>query len=176
MAQPSSKARPCPDNDLFVDSLGAWKHPEIGGQADIGPLPSFDESDVNCNSQSRPVAPSACRVGSQRRLYLPIVINGEIIQSRPDSSCENNIIAAEVVSSLDLVTNTAPEHRKTFRLANGSLMEALGQVVFGCSFALEQALQLTCVFYVFKRLICPILIGMSFLNETETLSKYRHRL
>ena len=105
-----------------------------------------------------------------------MLIEGEVILARPDSGSEENIIAAEVLSSLSLETNTTHEHRKSFRLANGSYFEALGQVVIDCTFARDRSLQLCCVFYVFKQLICPILMGMPFLNDTETLGKHRHRL
>lgn len=106
-----------------------------------------------------------------------MIIEGMTIVSRPDSGSEDNIISADVLSSLGLEMDTAQEHQKVYRVASGSLVRVLGRVMINnCTFASDSTLQLCCIFYVFKTLICPLLMGMSFLDETETLIKYRHRL
>ena len=113
---------------------------------------------------------------SSRRVELPMLIEGKPIISRPDSGSEENIIAADVVSSLHLKMDSEPEHQRDFRLANGALVKALGRILILCSFARDRTVELYSAFYVFKQLICPILMGMPFLDQTETLVKYRHRL
>lgn len=105
-----------------------------------------------------------------------MIIKGSTIISRPDSGSEENIIGIDLLSKLGLTMDTSPEHRKEFRIANGGLLRALGRALISCSFARDRTLELCCTFYVFRQLICPLLMGMPFLDETQTLVKHRYRL
>ena len=105
-----------------------------------------------------------------------MIIMNMVLNSRPDSGSEENIIVADLVSELNLDIDTRPEHRKNFRIANGKVVKAVGRISIACAFAKEPTVQVTCFFYVFKFLISPIIMGMAFLDQTETLSRNRHRL
>ena len=111
-----------------------------------------------------------------QKLDLPIIIGSETLISQPDSGAEENIIALTTVLRLGLAVDAAPEHQKTFRIANGTLVKAIGRINVSCAFARDRGVKLCCIFYVFQHLIYPILMGMPFLNETRTLEKYRYRL
>ena len=82
----------------------------------------------------------------------------------------------DLVLQLQLPINTSLEYQREFQLGNGNTIKALGVVITECSFAKEPAVQLQCLFYVFRTLIAPLIMGMSFLGETKTLSENRHRL
>lgn len=114
--------------------------------------------------------------GVGRRVVLPMIIQGTTIISRPDSGSEDSIIAADLVSRLRVDIDSSPESQKEFRVANGKFVRALGRVVLEVAFAKEPSTQLFCTFYIFTHLIIPMIMGMSFLDSTETLVKYKHRL
>ena len=112
----------------------------------------------------------------ESRMELPMIVHGAAITSRPDSGSEENIILAGLVTELGLLIDSSPEHQKEFRLANGKVVKALGQIIISCSFEKGPKIGLSCLFYVFEFLITPIIMGMTFLEETETLNKHRYRL
>lgn len=93
----------------------------------------------------------------------------------PDSGSEENIISSELVSSLGLVIHNTNEDQKNFYVANGRVVKALGCVSLLCGFV-EEPTRYDCLFYVFKTLIRPLVMGMAFLKVTNTLTSNRHRL
>ena len=109
------------------------------------------------------------------KLELPMIINGSVFSSRADSGSEENIMAMDLAKQLGIHVDTSPQHRQDFRLGNGKVVKALGRVKIGCAFARDAGLWHICLFYVFRVLITPVIMGMAFLEETETLSKNRHR-
>ena len=145
--------------------MGALNYPEIASRAGEEALPQPDDSDLEEMAHSRSI----------RGVDLPMIIHGSIIISRPDSGSEDNIIAVDVVSALKLKMDSAPEHRKKFRVANGKSVWALGQIVIKCAFAKDRTLELCCTFYVFQNLTSGLIMGMPFLDETQTLVKHQHR-
>ena len=154
------------EDAILVDLMGGLIHPDITARAGDEALPQLDDSDLE------EVAPFR----SIRRVDLPMIINGSTMISRPDSGSEENIIAADVLSKLDLKMDSAPEHRKEFRVANGKPVWALGRTMIKCAFARDRTLELHCAFYVFKTLTCALIMGMPFLDETQTLVKHQYRL
>ena len=110
------------------------------------------------------------------KLDLPMIIHQSIVISRPDSGSEDNIMVLDLAQSLNLEVNSAPEHQKGFRMANGKIVKAVGRTVAECSFAKDPAVSLRCLFYVFHQLVTPLIMGMDFLNATQTLAAFRHRL
>ncbi|KAL9607920.1 MAG: hypothetical protein Q9167_007216 [Letrouitia subvulpina] len=95
---------------------------------------------------------------------------------RPDSGSEDNIMIAGLAKFLDLDVDTAPEFKKTFKVANGNAVTAHGRTMVNCSFIKDPSVELRCCFYIFQQLISPVIMGMAFLDETETLAKHRYRL
>lgn len=88
-------------------------------------------------------------------------------------------MSLDVARALGYTIDEAPSTKKQFMLVNGIIVEAIGQLVAGCSFGIESGLaaaSMSCLFYVFMKLASPIIMGITFLDQTMTLSKHRHRL
>lgn len=98
----------------------------------------------------------------------------------PDSGSDDNIISLELVDKLGLeIEQVGSDQPRQFSIANGKIVTALGQVSTSCSFAsgsLSEPSKLECTFYVFQTLAVQLIMGLEFLQETETLSKHKDRL
>ena len=104
----------------------------------------------------------------------------------PDTGSEENIISADLVRSLGLPIREftelqagSPSKTRQFVLANGNTMEAIGEVEVLCAFGNRPYPLSSCIrviFNVFLQLAAPIIIGMCFLEDTETMTKHRDRL
>ena len=165
------------EDAILVDLMGGLIHPDVAANAGQEALPQIDDGGfeeafprIDDNNLEN-MAPSR----SIRKVDLPIIIQGLTFISRPDSGSEENIIAAAVLSALDVKMDTAPEHCKEFRIANGRSVWALGRITINCSFAKDCTVELRCVFYVFQTLTSALIMGMPFLDETQTLVKHQHR-
>lgn len=168
-----------------LDSNENLTYPVTGVQCDS--LQAHDTTRCQCPSHCIPVLrnsvaaqdftalPSEELVGSQK-MVLPMIIHGLTIDSRADSGSEDNIMSRDLISHLQLRIDDSLEHHKQFRLANGNFVSALGRINIKCAFAKDPSVELCCTFYIFSQLISPMIMGMAFLDETETLVKYRHRL
>ena len=146
--------------------MGDSAHTDLAARAGEEALPRLEDSDFGGMAPVRYI----------RRVDLPMVIQGSTIIARPDSGSEENIIAADTLSTLDLKMDLALQHCKEFRLANGKSVRALGRVVTKCTFAKDSTLEFDCIFYVFQSLTSALIMGMPFLDETQTLVKYQYRL
>ncbi|KAK8091517.1 hypothetical protein PG997_001878 [Apiospora hydei] len=118
----------------------------------------------------------------RKRLGLPILFEGQLSNvatvACADTGADSNIIAYEMAKSLALPILTADDGVKEFQLANGKVVKSIGTVSSNCDLAPGQPSMLAglaCFFYVFETLAVPLILGMPFLEETETLSKYRDR-
>ncbi|KAJ8129411.1 hypothetical protein O1611_g4221 [Lasiodiplodia mahajangana] len=124
------------------------------------------------------------RTKTQKKRYvLPIIIGSDAdaveIMTCPDSGSDENIMSLEFVNRLGLKVHGSGHEPRRFSLANGKITEAMGQVTAQCSFGAgspSDISMLGCIFHVFKSLAVPVIIGMEFLEQTETLSKHRDRL
>jgi hypothetical protein len=121
--------------------------------------------------RSRKVLPLALTRGKTRLCY----------QACPDSGSSNNIISLSTVKELGCEIETIDgKNSNSFVLANGKRVEALGRIAADCAFETgtqwggQEALQ--CLFYVFRSLSVPLIMGIDFLDKTETYSKYMNRL
>ncbi|KAM0266698.1 hypothetical protein ACHAPA_006620 [Fusarium lateritium] len=120
----------------------------------------------------------------RKRFVLPLLVaspKGIIteVEACPDSGSDGNIISLGLVKQLKVGMQTFQAEPKEFSLANGKFVQSLGCVHIACGFALGTPLptpSLECVFYVFKTLAVPMIMGMGFLVATETLSKHTDRL
>lgn len=77
-----------------------------------------------------------------------------------------------------LTVTTTLEETARFRLANGKIIRSIGRTSAQISFkkGSEKNGQILCFFNVFETLAIPILMGLKFLDATETLSRFRDRL
>jgi len=111
------------------------------------------------------------------RTVLPIYFGESLVFSIPDSGSEENIISARLATELGLHLFDGPEDRKEFRLADSRVITALGRVEASCAFTKKGPLcSPKCTFWVFQNLVSDLIMGMAFLDATETLNKNRHRL
>ena len=111
-----------------------------------------------------------------RRVELPMNILGSTYATCPDSGSHENIMVKGVAQQLGLDIESSTEHRKEFRIGNGKIVKSLGRTCVKCSFAKEPDLEYLCWFYVFRSLIKSVIMGMAFLDATETLTKHKNRL
>lgn len=68
--------------------------------------------------------------------------------------------------------------RKQFALANGEIVEAIGQIESVCSFGIETepSATMTCIFYILLKAAMPIIMCLDFLKQTKTMTEHRDRL
>jgi hypothetical protein len=123
------------------------------------------------------------RKRAKTRISLPLTLNANsgpaTVMACPDTGSEENIISLDLAQALGYNIFTSPSQNKTFELADGRIVEAVGEIIAECSFGLEttpEAVPMTLVFYVFMKLASPIIMGLAFLEQTRTLSKHRDRL
>jgi len=95
-----------------------------------------------------------------------------------DTGTDVNIISDKLAQALGYITYEGASLRKQFRLANGKIIESIGQITSSCAFGVETEITVTmrCVFHVLLKVVTPVIMGMQFLEETETMTKYRDRL
>lgn len=114
---------------------------------------------------------------------LPIVIEGRSGPSKilafPDTGSDHNIMSLDVVNELGLVMEEMGDASLRFSVANGKIVEAIGQisVKFGFAGVLPaEDSSSTGLFFVFSQLAVPTIIGRALLEQTQTFTKHRHRL
>ena len=112
----------------------------------------------------------------KKRFDLPLNIFGATHSTRHDSGSHENAMAKEMALKLGLKIEDTAEYQKEFRIANGKVVKALGRTSVDCAFTAEPHMQHLCSFYVFATLVTPIIMGMAFLDATETLTKHKRRL
>lgn len=115
-------------------------------------------------------------VKPRKRVQLLIDILGSTYATCPDSGTQENIMAKAISDQLDMSIDDAAEHQKEFRMANGKVVKALRRTSVDCAFTKEPDSQHQSSFYVLKALIAPIIMGVAFLDATETLTKYKREI
>jgi hypothetical protein len=117
----------------------------------------------------------------RRRLGLPMTFNfcdrPTTIMTCVDSGSEHNAMDLKSFKLLDLQMQPIPS--KQFSAANGGPLIPLGTTSVQCTFSAsvsKDCFPLICSFYVFQCLATPVIMGMAFLELTETLTKHRERL
>lgn len=118
-----------------------------------------------------------------RRKVLPMVLenDGQVfdMSACPDSGSDVNAMSCTAAQSLGCKIEPPEANITNFHLANGRPTGAIGRVAVECSFSTGTPWHnsaLSCVFHVFNSLAVPLIMGMQFLEKTETLSKYHDRL
>lgn len=97
----------------------------------------------------------------------------------PDSGSDDNIMSRKLADQFGLtILDIQSPASSAFVLANGRTVSAVGQVHVKCAFRKEfpDTSIMHCVFYVFQTLAVPMIMGIEFLQATETLTKHRDRL
>lgn len=166
-----------PNSDsITIDKVDLWRTQD----PPLSPLPSH-EARAKLRKSTTPPLFKAGR-SWRSRLGLPITLHRQGI-SATVLSCANadadfNIISEEVTRKLGLSRADEVSDRKEFALADGTTVNALGRVELACSFGTEAESfkTMTCMFYVVRKNLTPIMMGLSFLEEMGTMSGHREAL
>ncbi|KAF2852197.1 hypothetical protein T440DRAFT_37141 [Plenodomus tracheiphilus IPT5] len=116
------------------------------------------------------------------RLGLPITIdvngNAATVLACADTGADVNIISDDLAHMLGFQPYDSVSEKKNFALANGKIVEAVGQITSSCTFGVEalNPHSMTCVFYVLLHVATPVIMGMEFLDKTKTMTHHRDRL
>ncbi|RYP25877.1 hypothetical protein DL768_011641 [Monosporascus sp. mg162] len=110
--------------------------------------------------------------------FGPVCDSGHIqVTACPDTGSDETIISLELTNRLSL--EIKPSEGKSFSLANGTIVAAVGQTQLQYCFASDSKRDTEdywCTAYVFSSLVVPVIMGASLLKETKTLTKYRDRM
>jgi hypothetical protein len=121
--------------------------------------------------------------GSKKtRLGLPITLDPRGIAATvlgcADTGADVNIISEELAIALGHTQYDHLASPKLFKLANGNIIQAIGRISSSCAFGveLESSVVMLCEFYVLKKVVSPIIMGLKFLEQTKTMTRHRERL
>jgi hypothetical protein len=107
---------------------------------------------------------------------LPIIIKGQQLDASADTGSDECGMPKDVADHLGLKVRSGPSDIKEFEGGNGRKIKSIGRATADCSFWNEPGRKLRCVFYVFERLIVPLIMGRKFLESTDTLTQHEDRL
>ena len=167
------------DIDISTD----LEHDELNATAlqTLHQKPGSSEQPIDSGISKLPF--TKCRTRMRTRLVLPIIVSSDKeaveVTTCPDSGSEENIISLEFVDRLGLKLQESGHESTRFSIANGKIVESIGQVSAQCSFVasiISDSSALDCIFHVFHSLAVPVIMGMNFLEQTETLNKHKDRL
>jgi hypothetical protein len=133
---------------------------------------------------SSPVPPLGVRAREpgKTRQGLPITLHTlgglATVLACPDTGADVNIISDELARTAGYAPYGLLPEKTEFALANGKIVEAIGQIESTCSFGVEMdsSVSFTCMFYVLLKAATPIIMGLSFLEKTKTMTEHRERL
>ena len=119
----------------------------------------------------------------RRRRGLPLLLEAkggiqQVMTCYDTGTYDNHMSHAKAVELGYSVTPSLDDGR-SFQLPNGSVIKPVGHVDVTVQFARHvgpEPTSMTCRFNVFKNLALPVLIGMTFLQATQTITKYTSRM
>ena len=122
----------------------------------------------------------ARRLMARRRVCLPLILQskkGPIeVMACPDTGSDNNIVSLKLAKDLGLHLENVDEP-KEFMLANGKKVTPLRKSSLPYSFGPgNPTVSQYLVVYVLDTLVVPIVLGIPFLQETETFTKLKDLL
>lgn len=139
----------------------------------------WTDTEISAPNPERPKARIIPKVSTRKGLPITFEMGDSqaTVMASPDTGCEENVISQELALKLGLQIEKSEE--RAFRMANGKVVSCCGRTMSACGFGTESHLgpsNLLCTFYVFRTLASPLIMCMSFLEKTQTLTKYRNRL
>lgn len=110
-----------------------------------------------------------------KRRYLPMFLNDSLaVQICADSGSEINYITEAFARKLGA---RITRRNVVFNLpTEGKVLYGYGTASIRCKFPKEPFMPQVIQFFVFKRLLCDIVVGREFLRATRTLDMYQNRL
>ncbi|KAF2185286.1 hypothetical protein K469DRAFT_750445 [Zopfia rhizophila CBS 207.26] len=120
-------------------------------------------------------APNRNKIDSlhRRQRYVPISTNGNHIEAFPDTGSQLDIISHAFSTQLDLKLNKA--QTLTIRTPTGRKIRTLGTVELDIIFPGEKPKHRR-KFHVLEKSVHKMILGKSFLETTQTLTKFAHRI
>ncbi|KAF4625629.1 hypothetical protein G7Y89_g12535 [Cudoniella acicularis] len=114
----------------------------------------------------------------RRVTTLPVHLGEVPVNATPDTGSDDNAVSAAFAEELGLQVDVSRNCLASFQLANGREIKSSGIASTTCTFrqGSNRQTSTTIVFHIFAQLAVPIIIGMKFLQATETLTKYSDRL
>lgn len=169
-----------------ASSSAAWNH-EWPSESPSYHLPSqHNTGDIEVTAVPLPPSISEATVEPRRprkmRLGLPITVHNQDVLATvlacADTGADVNIMSDDVAKTLGYSEYDVLSERKQFALANGKIVEAIGQIESVCSFGIETepSATMTCIFYILLKAAMPIIMGLDFLEQTKTMTEHRDRL
>lgn len=151
----------------------------------LSPMGAASPDSISNNDPSSPTAVMQAiqqAKPARQRWGMPLSFQTQLevttVMSCVDSGTDDNAIVFWELRRLGLSMSVEADDVKEFYLANGTTIKSQGKVACLCSFAQGYASsdRFVTFFYVFETLVEPIIVGLKFLELTETLSKHRDRL
>ena len=110
-------------------------------------------------------------------LALEGFVDDNFVCTKPDTGARANLMALSFAESIGLhLFDREPESQVSFLMANGCLINSIGRVTARWRFKKGETESYTISFYVFAECCFDVIIGDSFLRETQTMSTNEHRL
>ncbi|KIY01827.1 uncharacterized protein Z520_01965 [Fonsecaea multimorphosa CBS 102226] len=123
-------------------------------------------------------ARSKIKAHLQVRSYIDIDLNGFTKPAVADTGAQENVMSAELATSLRLIIKQPASGYQVPEFVNpvGKSMMALGYVCVPCRFKGEVEEIAENRFWVLPKMIVPLVVGRKFLDITQSLTRFRHRL
>lgn len=121
--------------------------------------------------------PSPVKKPARTVRVLEGFVDGKYVQVKPDTGAQANFMSLSFAESLGLALDQEDmESRIGFPMANGQNIWSVAQVSARWRFknAVSDSYELK--FFVLEKLIYDVVIGDEFLQSTQTMSVYEHRL
>lgn len=114
------------------------------------------------------------------RSYLFMNIRGRTERALADTGAQENVMSEAFARELDLTVDKSEVRGFRFVNAIGETMKAIGHTTIHCGLGGHPTQSdrsgTETKFWVFSKLVEPLVVGRKFLESTETLTRFRHRL
>jgi hypothetical protein len=113
------------------------------------------------------------------RSYVPLKMQGRSEPAVADTGAQENVMSETLARKLKLTIHKPETKSHHFVNAIGESMSAIGYTTIRCNFEDEPQNSQSgseSKFWVFSKLVVPLVVGRRFLESTGTLTRFRHRL
>jgi hypothetical protein len=110
------------------------------------------------------------------RKALRVILKGIEHLACPDSGSDKNIVSQEFATEHKIQVRRGKNDKKLFELGNGAYVKSLGRARIPCSLAKGSFPSRKQWFHVLANCAVPLIMGRSFLEESQILTKNRHLL
>jgi len=124
-----------------------------------------------------PARPSLVKKPARSIRVLEGFVDGKYVQAKPDTGAQANFMSLSFAESLGLALDQEDlEFRIGFPMANGQKIWSVAQVSARWRFKNAMSDSYELKFFVLEKLTYDVVIGDEFLQATQTMSVYDHRL